>query len=112
MTGIFYFPENHLELRGDGDTIGSQIIADTIAIGGTGLIHIAAPHIAGKPILNISSTEFDFNADEDRENPSSQILLINNIGAETLNWWVFEDFHGWKLVPSADNQQGNLMKLF
>ena len=41
LTGKLYFPENHLFIRGDGDTIGSQIIADGIAIEGNGLINIA-----------------------------------------------------------------------
>lgn len=40
LTGKLYFPENHLDLSGYGDTIGSQIIADTMEIGGVGLINI------------------------------------------------------------------------
>ncbi|MDH4201751.1 MAG: PEP-CTERM sorting domain-containing protein [Phycisphaerae bacterium] len=40
LTGKLYFPNNHLSLAGYGDTIGSQIIADTVDIGGNGLINI------------------------------------------------------------------------
>jgi len=40
ITGVIYFPQNHVEIGGTGDGFGTQLIADTIEIRGTGLIQI------------------------------------------------------------------------
>ncbi|RKY06440.1 MAG: hypothetical protein DRP56_07415 [Planctomycetota bacterium] len=54
MTGALYFPENKLWVTGDGDTIGTQLIADTIEIAGTGAINIpwnGTPEIVNQSYL-------------------------------------------------------------
>jgi hypothetical protein len=54
MQGVLYFPNNHLVVSGNGDTIGTQLIADTIEIGGTGVINIpwnGSPEIAQRSFL-------------------------------------------------------------
>jgi hypothetical protein len=40
LTGVLYFPDNHLRIEGNSDTIGTQLIADTIGVHGNGLINI------------------------------------------------------------------------
>ena len=52
LTGALYFPENHLRIEGNGDTIGTQLIADTIELHGTGLINI--PYKGTPEIVNSS----------------------------------------------------------
>ena len=54
LTGVLYFPENHLRIEGNSDTIGTQLIADTIGIHGNGLINIpynGSPEIVNKSYL-------------------------------------------------------------
>jgi hypothetical protein len=54
MTGTLYFPNNKLWVAGNGDTIGTQLIADTIEIGGNGLINIpynGSPQVAASSYL-------------------------------------------------------------
>jgi hypothetical protein len=55
LEGTLYFPENHLDLRGEGDGFGNQLIASTIDVRGTGTITINyqgdAPAIANKSFL-------------------------------------------------------------
>ena len=54
MTGVLYFPNNKLWIAGNGDTIGTQLIADTIEIAGTGEINIpwnGTPEIVNKSYL-------------------------------------------------------------
>ncbi|MDH4201682.1 MAG: pilus assembly protein TadG-related protein [Phycisphaerae bacterium] len=46
LAGKLYFPENHVEVQGNGDSIGTQLIAYTIGIGGTGEVII---NYNGKP---------------------------------------------------------------
>jgi hypothetical protein len=52
LTGALYFPNNHLEVSGTGDTIGTQLVADTIEFGGNGVINI--PYIGFAEIANSS----------------------------------------------------------
>jgi len=40
ITGILYFPENHLELAGDGGNIGNQIIVGTLTISGNASVSV------------------------------------------------------------------------
>lgn len=54
LTGVLYFPDNKLLVQGNGDTIGTQLIANTIEIDGTGLINIpynGSPEIAQSSFL-------------------------------------------------------------
>ena len=54
MTGVLYFPNNPVWVAGNGDTIGTQLIADTIEIAGTGAINIpwnGSPVIVNKSYL-------------------------------------------------------------
>ena len=54
LTGVLYFPENHLRIEGNSDTIGTQLIADTIGIHGNGLIEVpynGTPEIVNKSYL-------------------------------------------------------------
>jgi hypothetical protein len=54
MTGVLYFPNNHLSVSGNGDTLGTQLVADTIEISGTGTINIpweGSPQIVNKSFL-------------------------------------------------------------
>lgn len=54
MTGVLYFPNNHLSVSGNGDTLGTQLVADTIEISGTGTINIpweGSPEIVNKSYL-------------------------------------------------------------
>lgn len=49
MTGALYFPNNHIYMTGNGDTMGSQLVAETIEMAGSGLINIpytGSPKIA------------------------------------------------------------------
>lgn len=49
MTGVLYFPNAPVELEGGGGTMGSQLIADTIELGGNGEINIpymGSPEVA------------------------------------------------------------------
>lgn len=49
MTGALYFPNNHIYMTGDGDTLGTQLVAETIEMAGNGVINIlytASPRIA------------------------------------------------------------------
>ena len=55
LGGTLYFPENHLDLRGEGDGFGNQLIASTIDVRGSGTITINylgdAPAVANKSFL-------------------------------------------------------------
>jgi len=54
LAGKLYFPENHVEIQGNGDSIGTQLIAYTIGIGGTGEVIInykGRPEPANKSYL-------------------------------------------------------------
>lgn len=55
ITGTIYFPRNHVKITGTGDGFGTQLIANTIEIGGHGLIQInydgRNPFPANKAVL-------------------------------------------------------------
>jgi hypothetical protein len=54
ITGSLYFPNNHIYITGDGDTIGSRIVACTIEFAGNGEINVgysASPKITNKSFL-------------------------------------------------------------
>ena len=55
INGTLYFPRNHVELGGQGDGFGTQLIADTLNVHGTGLLQInydgRNPYPTNKSIL-------------------------------------------------------------
>ncbi len=55
IKGVLYFPRNHVEIRGTGGTFGTQLIANTLDVGGTGVMQInydgRNPFPANKAIL-------------------------------------------------------------
>jgi hypothetical protein len=40
ITGVLYFPRNHVEIRGTGGTFGTQLITNTLDVGGSGTMQI------------------------------------------------------------------------
>ncbi len=40
LDGTFYFPENHLKLSGTADSVGNQLIVDSLTVSGNGVINI------------------------------------------------------------------------
>jgi len=55
IVGTIYFPQNHVTITGTGDGFGTQLIANTIELGGTGVMQInydgRNPFPANKAIL-------------------------------------------------------------
>lgn len=54
LMGVLYYPDNHVYVSGNGDTIGTRLVADTIEIAGTGAINIpynGSPEISDKSYL-------------------------------------------------------------
>jgi Flp pilus assembly protein TadG len=52
ITGALYFPNNHIYMTGSGDTIGTQLVAETIEMAGNGVINI--PYTGSPKIADMS----------------------------------------------------------
>jgi parallel beta-helix repeat protein len=58
------------------------------------------------PVIGLSTTQFEFYAHEDGENPADQILGIYNSGAGTLNWKINEDCSWLSVEPNSGSSTG------
>lgn len=53
------------------------------------------------PVIGLSQDEFYFEADEGEDNPAGQVLGIQNIGLETLNWEISETCDWLSVDPAC-----------
>jgi len=60
------------------------------------------------PVIDVSPTEFVFNATEGGVNPASQTLTISNIGDGDLNWTVSESADWLTLDPLSGVNSGTV----
>ncbi|UCC22578.1 MAG: hypothetical protein JSW23_00445 [Planctomycetota bacterium] len=80
----------------------------------TGLGALNSPQIVDvnlfiyQPVIGISSTEFEFAANEEWLNPDDQILSISNIGTGTLNWKIVEDCNWLAVEPNTGSSLGEI----
>ena len=73
-----------------------------------GAYEFPGPVYEPMPILQISATELQFNADEDRENPQAQTLLIDNPGIGILNWENIGDCSWLQVDPIGGQSTGEI----
>jgi hypothetical protein len=62
----------------------------------------------GRPVIELSTTQFEFTTIEGGANPTGQILSISNIGAGTLNWEITETCDWLTVVPGSGSSSGEV----
>jgi hypothetical protein len=63
--------------------------------------------LTDNPIIEMSSSEFVFNADANGLNPDDQILAIQNRGGDILNWEISETCDWLTPIPAAGSLEPN-----
>ena len=61
-----------------------------------------------QPVIGLSSSEFEFIANEEWLNPDDQTLSISNIGTGTLNWQIVEDCDWLTVEPNTGSSLGEV----
>jgi hypothetical protein len=60
------------------------------------------------PVIELSTTAFEFSADEGGDDPNDQTLTISNSGGGTLNWEISYDCNWLVVDPTTGSSAGEL----
>ncbi|MHC4620307.1 MAG: BACON domain-containing protein [Planctomycetota bacterium] len=69
---------------------------------------VSVDFLVSGPLIELSSQEFEFEADEGGPNPAPQILTISNSGLGTLIWQISEDCGWLSAEPNSGSSTGEV----